>query len=436
MVEVKRKLSSDDLSEEKTKKFCNEFDQFTTCFEDLSNELLCEIFDYLNGYELYKVFSNLNSRFEQLFHSSFFLFKTHFYLFENDEIMNIFKQFMFFNRHQIFSIRVNFIFYDSSFFSSFLFDSSFDRLESIFFKNIKSDTIIPILSNLSCLPNFFSLTIETSNVIEKINDIYRLIFVLPKLKYYRISCNSHHQSITLPLAMNNQFSPIEYLVIDHYCSLNELASLISYTPQLRRLTLHKIKKNDLNSTILISSITLTNLKSIYMNLCQTTFNEMEIFITKIFSNLKTLSIIGSEDITFLDAHRWEQLILNYLPQLENFFMLYDDYVDNEQTYPIYTGRSNQFSSSFWIERQWLFEVDITNAEIEYTIHPYSKAWYNDTKDNIINCSIEHSIFTNLTLKSIADLMFAEVVSKEIERVLTITQIYHLEILEKNISIPE
>ncbi|CAF3553106.1 unnamed protein product [Rotaria sp. Silwood2] len=165
MVEVKRKLSSDDLSEEKTKKFCNEFDQFTTCFEDLSNELLCEIFHYLNGYELYKVFSNLNSRFEQLFHSSFFLFKTHFYLFENDEIMNIFKQFMFFNRHQIFSIRVNFIFYDSSISSSFLFDSSFDRLESIFFKNIKSDTIIPILINLSCLPNFFSLTIEASNVI-------------------------------------------------------------------------------------------------------------------------------------------------------------------------------------------------------------------------------------------------------------------------------
>ncbi|CAF1531561.1 unnamed protein product [Rotaria sordida] len=142
------------------------------------------------------------------------------------------------------------------------------------------------------------------------------------------------------MAMNNQFTPIEYLVIDHFCSLNELASLISYTPQLRCLILHKGKSNDSNIMVLLSSITLANLKWIYLNLCQTIFNELEIFITKIFPNLKSLSIIESEDITFLDAHRWEQLILNYFSQLEKFYLIYDDYVDNEQKYPIYTRRPN------------------------------------------------------------------------------------------------
>ncbi|CAF4126580.1 unnamed protein product [Rotaria sp. Silwood2] len=430
----KRKLSSDELSEEKTKQFRNEFEQFITCFEDLSNELLCEIFDYLGGYGLNEAFSNLNSRFEQLLHSSSVLFKTHCNLIKHDEIINIFKQFMFANRHQIFSLHVNFIIHNSYFFSSFLFDSSFDRLESIIFKQIQPETLIPVLSNLSSLPHLASLTIEISNVQEEINDIYRLVFVLPKLKYYRISFPNKCHSIILPLDMNNQFSPIEYLVIDHYCSLNELVSLISYTPKLFRLTVHKIKMNDSNITI-SSSITLTNLNSIFLDFHQTTFNVLEIFITKKFPNLKSLFISGSDDITFLDAYRWEQLILNNFPQLEKFYLVYDDLLDNEEKYPRFTGRSNQFSSSFWIERQWLLEAEINDTDIEYTIRSYRKRWYDDIEDNILNRYVKHSTFTNLTFECVPNSMFEEVMPKEIERVLTITKIYHLEILENKISIP-
>ncbi|CAF4103996.1 unnamed protein product [Rotaria sp. Silwood2] len=431
---VKRKLSFDDLSEEKIKKFRNKFDQSMTCFEDLSNELLCVIFDYFYGHELCKIFSNLNFRFEQLLHSSFVLFKTRCYLFENDEVMNMFKQLMFPHRHQIFSMNVNFIFQNNYFFSSFLFDSSFDRLESIFLKDIQSDTLIPVLSNLSSLPHLFSLTIETSNVKEKINDIYRLTFVLPQLKYYRLSFSDKPHSIILPIAMNNQFSPLEYLVIDHYCSLNELVILISYTTQLRHLTLHKTQTNDLNSTIL-SSIILDNLESICLNLRKTKFNELETFITKIIPNLKTLSIIESDDIAFLDAYRWEQLILNYFPKLENFYLLYNDQVNNKEEYPTYIRGMNQFSSSFWIERQWLFEVEVTDIYNEYTIRPYSERWYDDIKHDIVNCSVEHSTFTNLTIEYIPNYIFEGVMFKAIERVLTITRIYHLEIHQRKISIP-
>ncbi|CAF5039801.1 unnamed protein product, partial [Rotaria sp. Silwood1] len=349
-----------------------EFDQTVTCFEDLSNELLCEIFDYFTGYCLYKAFSNLNFRFEQLLHSSSVLLKTSFCLFKNNKIMNMFKQFMLTNRHQICSLRITFMLNDSYFFlSSFSFDSSFDRLESIVFKDISSDALLPVLSNLSSLPHLSSLTIETSDVKEKINEIYQLIFVLPKLKYYRIVSSDRHHSITLPMAINNQFSSIEYLVIDHYCSLNEHTSLLSYTPQLRRLTFYKTKPNNDSNITILPSIILDNLKSIYLDLCRTKFNELEIFMTtKIFPNLKSLCICGSKDITFLHAYRWEQLILNYFPLLEKFYLIYNDYVDDEQNYPTYTERPNQFSSSFWIQRQWLFEVEVKNISIEYTIRPY------------------------------------------------------------------
>ncbi|CAF3394264.1 unnamed protein product, partial [Rotaria sp. Silwood2] len=100
MNEVQRKLSFDGLFEEKTIKFLNEFDQSMTCFENLSNELLCEIFDYLDGYQLFQAFSNLNSRFEQLIHSSCVLIKTRFCINQSYKVLNTFEQFIFSNRHQ------------------------------------------------------------------------------------------------------------------------------------------------------------------------------------------------------------------------------------------------------------------------------------------------------------------------------------------------
>jgi hypothetical protein len=182
-------------------------------------------------------------------------------------------------------------------------------------------------------------------------------FLVPRINHF------------LPIATSNQFSPIKYLFIHHYCNFDELAAIISYTPQLYHLYILEIINTD--SIIKISpSTVLANLNSICMDLCEITFNQLETFIKNLPVTLKALSFsVQSQDITFLDAHRWKQLILRCFPQLEKFYLKYYDRMDNNNQYPIYSGTLNQFSSSFWIERQWVFKAEIIDKDIKYLVYP-------------------------------------------------------------------
>ncbi|CAF1165988.1 unnamed protein product [Adineta steineri] len=160
-----------------------------------------------------------------------------------------------------------------------------------------------MLHDLFLLPQSISLTIETLTIEEGMNDIYSMMFIVPKLKYYRISLFKHynHHQITLPIARYNESTSLQYLIIDHECSFSELLLLLSYTPQLIRLTIHKIYFNDSDNKM-FTSIKLSNINSIYLNLQRITFSQMEIFIIKTTSNLKRLFVmINSENITFRSA---------------------------------------------------------------------------------------------------------------------------------------
>ena len=163
---------------------------------------------------------------------------------------------------------------------------------------------------------------------------------------------------------------IEHIVINHGCTFNELYTLISYTPEIRRLHFDHMSHNDTNIGILLP-MTLSNLTHLSMYMHCVTFDEFEILITKIYSKLKVLSLTTlSEDMTYLDASRWEQLILQYSPQLEKFYLKYNTHFDDDYERPLYLGESNQFISSFWFERQWIFDAQIELNDIIYSIRPY------------------------------------------------------------------
>jgi hypothetical protein len=84
-------------------------------------------------------------------------------------------------------------------------------------------------------------------------------------------------------------------------------------------------------------------------------------------------IIYYDDVTYLNGHRWEQLILQSLPQLEEFYLKYHEYREYhnyEDESLQYLGEPNQFTSSFWMARQWIFETEIDIFNIIYSVRPY------------------------------------------------------------------
>ncbi|CAF1025718.1 unnamed protein product [Adineta steineri] len=59
--------------------------------------------------------------------------------------------------------------------------------------------------------------------------------------------------------------------------------------------------------------------------------------------------------------------------LRKFYFEYHDYFDDNYKLTPYHRLSNQFLCSFWIERQWIFDVSIDNFDIIYSIQPYRYA---------------------------------------------------------------
>ncbi len=322
---------------------------------------------------IYEGFSNLNYRFQQLINSSSILFKSKVNHSTSEEIfINKYKPIILRNKYKILSIHSLTFKDDNQTISSFNIDSSFIHLQSFVISSIEPKILRLLLPKLTSLPRLISLSIDTWYTLKDVTDIYQFIFQLPKLKYMKFSAmKSEDSSITvsLPIATDKQFSLIEYLVIHHLCTFNEFFSIISHTPHLHRLNLLDITNNDSNIRIL-SPIALANLTSIYMNPYYVTFNQFEIFITKLPSKLKVLSFRTlSKDMTYLDANRWEELILKYLLNLEKFYLEYSVYFDNKYEAPICPGQKDKFISPFWIDRQWIFEAAIED-EITYSIRPY------------------------------------------------------------------
>ncbi|CAF0829626.1 unnamed protein product [Rotaria sordida] len=403
MNQAKRQMSVDMSYEEDTKKLrtSNE-DKFINCFENLSNELFYEIFDYLDGRDIFYGFSNLNIHFESLIMNSRLLLKIHDYTSYKQSFEHDYQRIILPNKHRIFSLHLlngsQLIRY-STFHT---FDSSFYRLESLILHGIKFNEIILFLPNLTNLPRLFSLNIHLDDVLDDSNRIYHLIFRLPMLKYNKLSVNKIILQDSISSISNEHFSSIKQLVINYPCTLYNLYNILSYTSKLHHLTCEPLFSINENISREIP-LKLFNLTYCSISQCYLKFNEFEIFIKQISSQLRILRFKPCSDIFYLDADRWQQLILQYMPYLHTFQFKYHDGISDHFEIQSYHSFLNRFISPFWIERQWLLDIQIDlnhwpPVEIIFSIQPKRKQW------NELLISYERN---NVTFNQITDVNLSD-----------------------------
>ncbi|CAF4496999.1 unnamed protein product [Rotaria sp. Silwood2] len=332
-----------------------------THFEDLSNEIFFEIFDYIEYNELCNAFLNLNNRFQNLLNHSFLRLKLNVGHQPESAVQQYYTQFIIPNKHRIVSLYLHDHLDIINHVSSHNIDSSFSRVQSLILDQVQCRELISIFPILTSLPRLLSITINLIDNTIDLTEIYRLTFLLPFLKKIELSSKRNSLLISLPINTYEHYSYIKHLIIKHVCHLKELIVLLSYTPLLTHLTCLELsnRHQEIQS---IQSIMILNLTSMTLNTCYLQFNEFEIFIKKICKQLRILCINKTQDADYLNATRWEQLISKHMPYLRIFKLENCEFHYEPIELMSYHCQLNQFISSFWINRGWFFQI---TADMDY-----------------------------------------------------------------------
>ncbi|CAF1520457.1 unnamed protein product, partial [Adineta steineri] len=369
----------------------------------------------------------LNNRFQLLLNSSLTRLKLDDNRLPSKELLlNNYKEILHYHPHQIISIHS---FGENTTKIIPIIKSDlllFQSLQSLRLYSIKSNILLSLIDQLASFPNFYSLTLDLWIENQNCTNIYQLIFNLPKLKYfkYRIVEMKDIDIVTsLPIATDQQKTSIEYFIMDHDCSIKNLFILLSYTPNVRYLKfLNPVDENNLN---IIEPIKLIYLTKLSIEIYEMTFDEFEILIKKFEINLKILSLdIKDEDMSYLNAKRWECFLQENLSQLEKFYFKKTVHFSEDYQTPMYLGEQNEFSSTFWLERKWIFKVENDFEHLIYSIQPYKKKWYDyNSKSNQLLKSVAFEIGEKSPERWVKSIS----INDHIYHALTITQIYHLQI---------
>ncbi len=242
------------------------------------------------------------------------------------------------------------------------------RLKRLHVNKIESTSIKNLLDYLLILPYLSSLIINCRDPDQNKNNLYKQIFRLPVLKYCRLSLYSNNFE-PLPIA-TNKFSPIEHIVLN--CSYIEydLNNILSYVPNLNRLSIQSSVYSPVPETRPYSSA-LKHLTHVSLNCQCIPFDQFESMSQYFFNQVQVLRVSRCYNEQYLYANQWERVILSHMSHLR----ILDIYVHYNLTWADnirdFITRINKFNSRFWFERQWFFEYHVDEKYKQNSISFYS-----------------------------------------------------------------
>ncbi|CAF1373208.1 unnamed protein product [Adineta ricciae] len=343
--------------------------------EDLANEIFYEIFEYLDYFQSYEIFSHLNQRFQNLFTHSISPIKIHLNAISKPTFTAYYEHIILPNAHRIQSLHLSNQFIINLFLSSLSIIPKFIHLQTFVITSLPSTAIDQLFSNLSTLPHLSSLIFAFETYLRDRSYLYQQIFRLPSLKYCKFSLHKYHYSERIPFA-TNMFSSLTNLIVAEEFCLDDIVPLLSNVPQLHYLSIRKLSK--LYTSRRISSIIPNQLTHVYLNLGDVYFDSFEPVIKFVFHHVQVLHLRTPADLSYLNANRWESLIPSYMPHLR-IFDLQQHIFTNTIHGTIYLPLMEKFQSAFWLERQWFFAYHSKEVENSCEIYIYSTNPYRKRK---------------------------------------------------------
>lgn len=369
-------------------------------FEDLPNEILILIFEFLYCDEIIYSFDELNSRFYFLlrFYSNYYLSNYHGWTQVNIKSIQKFP----FNTENVKCLTLS----DEKcpcidakqFLLIYPIELFYSKLE-ILSLDLTTDLLV-LLPNFQKLKYFCLLSLNhrsTCQNSEEEEQIYKIIlFQIKTLKYFQ--CNLRlpiHHSITLDSSvvkssieyfqfMNLSFDRLEYL----YLNTTKLKSISIQIPPLSYYSFQQVK----------SFNQLTSLKLMNVN-SKGTFNLVFHHIA-VFSQLKQLELKGNfvYEKDFIDGDRFQHLIRQCFSRLKIFRFYFTIY--NWNSSANVEDFIKSFSTDFWlIEKQWFVSV---RRQIQLNrLHFYTNPCIETCLDYVPSW-IETSDIHQLTLTEICE----------------------------------
>ena len=343
-----------------------------THFQDLSNDLFFEIFEYLDYFDIYQSFYDVNFNFRHLITNSNFPIKINISTRSKWSFHRFYNHIVKHNLHRVQTMAISNVCLYDDVFSTVSNLSKITGLQTLVLEQIESKMLMNLLEQLRSSTSISSISISVIEPLANKTEIYLQLFRLSTLKFCKLSLGNHYlnQNLSLPFATIHEQCSIEHFILMDHIFTHEIDNLLSYLPQLSRLSL-RLRQNSQNERKQSDHV-LRHLTHLSIDAESIEFDGFTQMMIDLFLNIQVLNFTQSNCTNstneFFKATKWKQLIVSHLKNLHSFNIQLNTRVEN-------TDYDNQFTTSFWIERQWfitheLYSIRNSNYLNLYSIKPY------------------------------------------------------------------